>query len=279
MRLALNNLGPRAIRRLRRTWFDLRHRTRPPHDLLCQLGPARIVVNSQSALAAGLYTKSFEESERALLEKMTAPGGVVVDIGANVGLYSVLLSQWVGRTGLVYAFEPYGPVFKYLTGNLLLNGLPQARAIASAVTDVDGTVDFWVYDEGLDAYNSLGAKCRPAEGLSATRSVRVPATTLDSFFANAGVERLDVMKIDVEGAEERVIRGALGTIRRNPAIRVLLELYEPSAVQNGCSTKRLVELLTNEGFCCFEVHDGGALTPTANPTTMSVLFARPPFKA
>lgn len=233
----------------RRACFQWFHRSRRPHDLICRVGGSRIKLRSNSVLAEPLFVgRGFEEEELRLVRRLVRPGMTAFDVGANVGLYAVLLGKAVGPAGRVFAFEPFAQTAGYLRQNLRLNGLENVQVAEVALGEREGVADFHVFPDGCDVYNSLGAARRPVERIEAELVVRVPVTTIDDFVRAAGIGRVDAIKVDVEGAEEKVIRGAAETLRANPHAVLLSELYEPSAAQCGCSTARLVSFLEQLGF-------------------------------
>lgn len=156
---------------------------------------------------------AFAEVERAerifyleyLREAMT-----VFDVGANVGELMLLFSRFVGDSGSVHAFEPSNAAFKRLaivcdavgSRNVVLNHL--------ALSDKTGFIRLRIYDDELSSFNSQAARPLENYGLD-FKSVGVekaPATTLDDYCENKKIERIDLLKIDVEGAEFQVLRGA-----------------------------------------------------------------------
>jgi FkbM family methyltransferase len=256
-RLALH-----PVREVRRSWFRYRHARSEPHDIVCRRNGLALRLRSNSVLCESLYVGGgFEEAESKLLRRLAKPGMFAVDVGANVGLYSVLFGRVVGRSGHVWSFEPFSPTARYLRENVELNALDNVTVIEKALADKEGVLDFHVFPEGCDVYNSLGAVDRPAEEIQAIRTIRVPVTTLDIYADEAGIQKVDLLKIDVEGAEECVLRGAARLINRSPDVQILAETYEPSAKQCGCSSKRLIEMLAGWGFALFEIGTGGCPKP------------------
>jgi hypothetical protein len=108
-------------------------------------------------------------------------------------------------------------------------------------------VSFHVFPEGYDVYNSIGAKERH-EGVQAARQISVPATTLDNYCQEMNLSSLDFLKIDVEGAEEFVLRGGQQILRQSPHPIIMIELFEPSARQCGSSVGAALKLLQSLGF-------------------------------
>jgi FkbM family methyltransferase len=142
------------------------------------------------------------------------PGWNCVDVGANHGYYTLLLADGVGLAGTVLACEPNPAVADLLEKTLQVNGFrPRARVIREAVADADGAHATLAVPAG---FSMNAAVVADAEG-----GVPVQTVTLDTLCRPLG--RVDFIKIDAEGAEERIWHGMQATLARNPAIIVLLE--------------------------------------------------------
>jgi FkbM family methyltransferase len=161
---------------------------------------------------------SWNPVEYAAFRGTVRSGTVALDVGANVGAYAVLLGQWVGASGRVYAFEPSPVAFRGLVRHIALNAQDGVvTPVAAAVADRDGTGDLIVAD--------TAGESRLADGVERGRTMSVPTVRIDSFCAREGL-RPSFIKIDVEGAELAVLRGARETIRRGgDALALFLELH------------------------------------------------------
>lgn len=138
-------------------------------------------------------------------EVRIAPGDTVLDLGGNVGTSALLFSRLTGPEGRVFSFEP---VFHgVLRRNLRENGAGNVRVIPLGVSDRAGAVEFAITDRGVDA-----RMASPTFG-GGTR-MRIEMVTLDGFVEREGLERVDFVKMDIEGAEELALRGAERTIER-----------------------------------------------------------------
>jgi FkbM family methyltransferase len=161
---------------------------------------------------------SWNPTEYATFRRGVSPGGVVLDVGANVGGYAVLFGQWVGPSGRVYAFEPSPLAWRGLVQHVALNALePVVKPVGAAVADHEGTGELIV--AGTAGESRLAGTSERSE------TVPVPIVTIDSF---CGRERIQpaLIKIDVEGAELAVLRGARETIRRGgKSLAVFVELH------------------------------------------------------
>ncbi len=145
------------------------------------------------------------------LESVVGPDSVCLDVGANIGLYCLGLSQ-LAPDGRVYAFEPSPGALQWLRRNLEANDVTNVEVVEAAVSDRVGTVGF--HDVPFFTAGSFTAdeSSHLASEAVGSTLVEVPCTTLDAFVESSGVERVDVIKIDVEGAELSVLEGAKGIL-------------------------------------------------------------------
>ena len=187
---------------------------------------------------------SWNQDEYRAFKAALGPGQVAFDIGANVGCYSMLFGQWVGAAGKVYAFEPSPATFEGLERHIALNGLGGVvRAVRAAVSDESATADFLVLDNQGTSRLAAGA-----EGAASARAVRVPTVSVDEFCAREGVTP-DLLKIDVEGFELAVLRGARETIRRaGPRLAVFVEMHPTTWAELGLSKDDMLAELEAQGL-------------------------------
>jgi FkbM family methyltransferase len=148
-----------------------------------------------------------------------APGAVAIDIGANLGEWTVPLARAVGAAGRVLAVEPVPRSAAALDKTLAANALRQVDTLCCAVGDVDGVVDFAVPLVTSARSDTGTAHVGPAA--AGHERLRVPVRRLDPLLAERGYERIDLIKIDVEGHERRVLDGAAASLARfRPALVV-----------------------------------------------------------
>ncbi|MEW6471859.1 MAG: FkbM family methyltransferase [Actinomycetota bacterium] len=150
----------------------------------------------------------YQPDLTALLQRRLPPDAVVVDIGAYIGVVTVLLASLCPK-GHVYAFEPVAENFVHLTGNVAANGLDNVTAQRVALFDRDGEVNF-EYEPGYPGGSHVG-----------TAGAAVPSVRFDTWARQAGIDRLDLVKLDVEGVELAVLEGAAETLRRFRPILVV----------------------------------------------------------
>ena len=140
------------------------------------------------------------------------PGAVAIDVGANLGEWTVPLARAVGVAGRIIAMEPVPRNAAALEATLAANALRQAEVLRSAASDQDGTVEFVVPVVTSARIDTGTARIGPA--CAGHEALRVPRRSLDSLAAERGLDRLDLIKIDVEGHEHQVLDGAAGILGR-----------------------------------------------------------------
>ena len=160
---------------------------------------------------------AWNPEEYAALKESVAPGSTVLDVGANVGAYTLLFATWIGTSGRVVAFEPAAASRAGLHRHLALNGLAQRVEVRpEAVSDVTGTLMF--RDAGTQGDNRIVP--RATDGATPT-----PSLTIDDICERSRLAP-DVIKIDVEGAELAALRGARRTIAaRGRSMALFVELH------------------------------------------------------
>jgi FkbM family methyltransferase len=144
----------------------------------------------------------FDPAELAILEKALDPGFVFVDIGANAGAYTLFVAHRVGPRGRIVAVEPHPIARRRLECNLALNGIDWVTIAPVALADTSGTLSLFVNDRNFGS-SSLDADV--AASHVSTRSIEVPCCTLLSLVEEQRLARIDAMKIDTEGVEDRIL--------------------------------------------------------------------------
>jgi len=174
----------------------------------------------------------FSDLEWQLLAQIAKPNAVVIEVGANMGCFTVPLAKAVGRSGLVYAFEPQPIVFQQLCANLALNDLVNVQAFNAGCSDAAGWMPIKRVDPAREV-NFGGLSLAALEGAS---PIRVRIETLDEVL---DPPRLTLIKADVEGMEVQVLRGAAGLISR---FRPVLYLEAHTAEETPPLLRHLAEL-------------------------------------
>ena len=212
-------------------------------------------------------TGSFEPEETRYFQREIRPGDVCFDVGGNVG-YMAMLFASAARDGQVHVFEPIDVNAAMIQANATLNGFDNVSVNNVAVGAASGEVTFSVSNDS--AYSSMRPTGRSAEA----RSIQVPMLSLDEYAAQHGIGRVDILKADVEGAEEMVLEGAqqlLSDHTRRPRI-VLLELFDNNLTPFGSSVERCIERMAGFGYRPYVIKPGTDQMTPFRPEMSNVLY-------
>jgi FkbM family methyltransferase len=223
----------------------------------CRRGGVWYWLNKADDLAYGMMMLpgNFERAERRFISRFIQPGWQVVDIGANWGLYTILMAKLVGPSGLVVAFEPIPSMNTLLARNVELNRFKNVIAVASAVGSKPGDATMWECLDGREAFSSLRD---PGVGL--TRQIIAPVTSLDVYCDFVKYLQPKFIKIDAEGAELSILRGARETLAKfKPAI--MCEFCDARTVKWGYSCTEIYRLLESWGYSWYQIAQDDTLDP------------------
>jgi FkbM family methyltransferase len=175
---------------------------------------------------ANFWLGTYEREKVEAFHRELSPGSIVYDVGANVGIYTVLACRAVGQSGRVFAFEPVAANLEFLRRNIGVNRFANCEVVPKAVSDKNGTVSF----------ASGGGSCLGK--ISDHGEYCVPSITLDSFVAE-GHPLPGLVKIDVEGAEAAVFEGAKETLAAARPV-IFLATHGPEVHERCCSVLRFL---------------------------------------
>jgi FkbM family methyltransferase len=240
-------------------------------------GPSRLVVASRDGRHFQLDPRepqyhmgllgsgNFEPETSKVLHVLTEPGDTVIDIGANFGWFTSLLSRRVGPTGQVHAFEPLPSTHDVLRQTLERNGCRNVRPNAMALSDAPGELTMHYFPDQPHGNASLYAH----EGWRAVTAT-VPVTTLDRYAVEAGILRCTVIKCDAEGAELNILRGGRTLLERDtPAIAI--ELNTETSHRAGYEACDLLTEIAARGDYTFDaIEESGHLRRIADIATFRV---------
>lgn len=193
----------------------------------------------------------YEREESAYFRQELRSDDICVDVGANLGYYSVLFGS-IARLGSVHSFEPVSANYHLLALNVLANRLDNVLVNHLALGEWEGTTEIVEAADG--AFSSLMDTGRRPVLASASVSL----STLDAYCQHRSLPRVDCLKIDVEGSEHSVIRGAselLSDESRRPRL-VMLELFDPMLRKFGSSVDAVTATMRSFGYMPFTWRDG-----------------------
>jgi FkbM family methyltransferase len=189
----------------------------------------------------------IEPNEFAFVDSSLRPGMVFLDIGANEGFYSIFASRRVGNSGRVVAFEPSDREFERLQRNISLNKANNIQAESIALAEAPGRGKLRICEYGHEGQNTLGDF---AHDVRQCGDQAVDIQRLDDYLSDHPFDRVDFIKMDVEGAEQRVLEGARQTLARYRPV-ILLELNDRALRFQGANCQSVVSLLRSDGYAIY----------------------------
>jgi FkbM family methyltransferase len=191
----------------------------------------------------------FEDTEQSFIQRFLRQGMTVVDIGAHHGFYTLLASIKTGPRGRVLAFEPSLREREKLSRHLRLNRCRNVSVFDYALGSAEGLADLFLVEGTETGCNSL----RPPNVSQPTRRLPVKVATLDACLRSMGIERVDFVKLDVEGAELDVLKGATQLLERRPRPMFMCEVQDIRTLPWGYPAKAIVDFLEHRDFQWFSI--------------------------
>jgi len=203
-----------------------------------------------------LKGQGYEKGTTRVFTELVKEGMNVVDIGANVGYYTLLAARRVGPSGKVYAFEPEPQNFKLLIENIQLNGYENVVAVQKAVSNRAGTASLFLGLRGSGSHSLLSSRDYGKE------TIAIETVTLDEFFEKEGSPAIQVIKMDIEGWEMEALDGMRKLIRLNSPLKMIVEFYTGGLLSRGMSPLALTSKLIELGFTISAIdEETGQATP------------------
>ncbi len=179
----------------------------------------------------------------ATLRAFLSSGGVFIDLGANEGYFSVLASRLVGEGGRVIVIEPQDRLMRVIEKNFSLNAVANATVVRAAISDHRGDAKFFLTPE----INTGGsALVRTTKYPVPTQNVAL--TTLSDLLQGLAIDRVDLIKIDIEGAEYEAVLGSPDVFREKRIGAIALELHPGALKRRGKSVEEITDFLRSSGY-------------------------------
>lgn len=230
-----------------------------PDELMAELPWGRMRVHSDW-LGKNIYFGSYERKEMAALSKILKPGSIAIDVGANIGYYSIFLEKAL-KCCKVLSFEPSPRELERLNENLLLNRCQSVTVVNLALGDRNGTTEFYISDSNFGR-NSI------SEINNNAKKVTVSITTLDEYLHQHPEESIDFIKIDIEGAETIMLKGAANTIEKYRPV-ILFESWAFDRGTFGEFTCEASSIIRDHRYDFFDISESGLLIHLKNGMAIS----------
>ena len=188
-----------------------------------------------------------EPIETDVVKKEIKPGYVIIDIGANIGYYTLIFSRLAGPKGKIYAFEPETSNFDILQKNIKTNSCENVLTINNAVSDKNQKLKFFISNDDCGKHSLVDSK--EAQGF-----VEVDAVTLDDFFRSNPIKP-DFVKIDIEGAEFSALKGMRSIIGKEGPLKMLIEFAPRMMAGKDAEGKAVFKFLSQDsGFDVYNLN-------------------------
>jgi FkbM family methyltransferase len=270
-------LAPSNLQRLRRKFvLPVRNAILRHKPITARLAGHALQLVPEGAIASGIWSgASFEPAELSLISRLLAPDSVFFDVGANAGVFSLLASR-VAPSARIFAFEPAAKTFGLLSRNLQLNSARNVTPLRLALGNYSGDAALHLNVPGQDGLNTLGVPSHPDSEPAGQETV--PITTLDAFLRSASLARVDLMKVDAEGAELLIFQGAKNLLARPAAPAILYEAFSFLTRGFDYHPVEIFWLLDGCGFSCFTLDSqtGRLTVPPASRAYDSMILAVKP---
>jgi FkbM family methyltransferase len=207
----------------------------------------------RNSLAREVYfTGQYEPQETALLEAFIKPGQTFVDVGAHWGYFSLIASQKVGPTGRVLSIEADPRMFHTLSRNVRDNALSQVEPIRIAAAAETGVLQMSGYRE-LDDNWGVSRLLGSAGNVGDPNVFEVSTVSIDSLLDQRSIEKVDVLKMDIEGAEPLALRGMEGGLRAGRYPLMVIELHPAALPDFGSSVAAIGTFLSGCGYRAWRI--------------------------
>jgi FkbM family methyltransferase len=227
---------------------DLKPLIRPTAPAWVTVEPSvTMLLDPEDYVSAEILRKgSWEPASWDAIRPYLNGDAVFVDVGAHIGYYSLKAAALLGPRGRVIAVEPNPPTVRELQANISASNASRVHVYPVACSDRESTLLLYSAPRANTGQTSLSRANAGQDGVVAAE-FRVPARPLDSIVLDDGVQRVDVIKVDVEGAETLVLRGAQWTLDRFHPV-VVVEVIEQQLQAMGTSSAELRRLLASHGY-------------------------------
>lgn len=205
-------------------------------------GGVKYEIDFKDQIQEMIYLGTYERDDLAFLKNYIQKDWICLDIGANVGFYTLNLSKLVGEKGRIYAIEPSPSNYEILQKNVRLNDLDNVFSANIALSSQDGEFTFSTSPDRNSGWGRLG------KWKAAKSEVVVETKTLDNFVQEQGVSEIDFLKIDIEGHELEFLKGAEKTLKSRLISRIMVEYCGFVLEPQGISLKNYVEKIEGFGY-------------------------------
>jgi len=217
----------------------------------------KMFTQNNDGLALSIF-KIYEPNQTKIVKKYVHEGDVVIDVGAHVGYYTLLMAQLVGKNGKVYSFEPDPANFELLKKSVEINGFENVVLIQKAVSDTTEKIKLFLGDNDSAVNRIYDAKLGDAK-----KSIDVQSITIDEYFKEND-KLFNFIKIDSEGSEAKIINGMEKFLTKNRKLIMMTEFFPFLIKKSGDEPNQYLKSLENSGFELYNILDNNKETNKIN---------------
>lgn len=203
-----------------------------------------------------------EKAEHTFYIQYLQPGMVAFDIGANIGELSLLFSRFVGPEGRVHSFEASPNTFKRLSEIVSISNRKNISQNCVCLSDTIGMAKLHIFDDEHSGWTTLANRPLQQYGINIqpVDTANIPTTTIDAYCESHNIHQIDLLKIDVEGAEYQVIQGA-DRMMHEHRIRCLVFEFGQTTFDMGNDPRKLAQLINSKGYQLRNLVKGAPIFP------------------
>lgn len=203
----------------------------------------KILLDDLDSLGLSSNNGIFEPQEMELVKQQINLGDTVLDIGANIGYYTLIFAKLVGEHGKVFAFEPDPNNFALLKKNIEINGYSNVVLVPKGVSNENKRAKLYLCEQNKGMH-------RVYNSVFCNDSIDIDLVRLDDYFPH---EKINFIKIDIEGAEYHAIQGMQNLLNRNRDVKLLTEFSPAASLENGIDSSDYVKILVDLGFNIYSI--------------------------
>jgi FkbM family methyltransferase len=189
----------------------------------------------------------YEPLETEIVKQEIKKGDVVLDLGANIGYYTLIFAQLVGEEGRVFAFEPDDTNFNLLKRNVEINGYKNVTLVQKAVSHQTERVKLYLHEENKGMHNIYEPDSPDSP------AIEIETVSLDDFLESY-TEKIDFIKMDIEGSELDAIEGMSSILQKSKNVKLMVEFFPLGIKRLGLSPEQLLDRLVEHRFKLYHIN-------------------------
>lgn len=202
----------------------------------------------------------YEEFETDFIKNEIKRDDIVLDIGANIGYYTLIFAKLVGENGKVFAFEPDPTNFAILKKNVKINGYKNVVLINKAVSDKAGKLKLFLSEDNMGDHRTYDSK-------DDREFVEIESVKLDDYFDKTS-DKINFIKMDIQGAEYAAVKGMSGLVNNTKDLTIVTEFWPIGLKRFGVEPREYYKLLIKYGFKIYELNENKKKLKTVNITRL-----------